>query len=257
MKQSRDLAVPDDFRARWKSRFEHRATVLDDDAGIAGWTQSGLEARFRGFRHYWRGGRAGALWLDIGCGAGTYTRFLREQRLQAIGLDYSVPTLVKARLRSPPEMRWVAADVTRLPMRAGTIDGVLCLGVLQAIPASKPALQAIAEALKPGGALWIDFLNARFIPTRLGIRRWRKSGKLAHLRYETHHNVVSTLRDCGYEIVAVYWIPILPSRLRWLQPLAECKFVRWLLQRVQRVAESTSHSVLVNAIRSRSPPGSP
>jgi SAM-dependent methyltransferase len=252
----RESPIPDDFRARWKARFEHRATVFDDDAGIAGWTKSGLEARFRSFRRSWSSDGTAALWLDIGCGAGTYTRFLHQEGLRVIGMDYSIPTLRKARARSPSEMRWVAADVTRLPVRAGTIDGVLCFGVLQAIPASRPALEAIAEALKPAGALWIDFLNARFIPSRLEIRRWRKAGKSPHLRYETAQDLVAALRECGYDVIAVHWIPILPSALQWLQPLAACRPVRWLLRHAPRLAESASHSILVEARRHGDPPRS-
>lgn len=42
------------------------------------------------------GAPKGALWLDIGCGAGTYTRMLASEGLRVIGIDYSLPSLVKA-----------------------------------------------------------------------------------------------------------------------------------------------------------------
>jgi SAM-dependent methyltransferase len=241
--------LPDSFRTGWKSRFEQRARIRDDDAGIAGWTASGLETRFRNFRRHWTGAAAGGLWLDIGCGAGTYTRFLREQQLDAVGIDYSYPTLQKARSRSGPGLRWLGADVARLPLPARSVDGVLCFGVLQAVPSSVPALEAIAAVLRPGGTLWIDFLNARCIPNRLEIRRRRRAGKPPHLRYESATAFVDALHACGYEPIALHWIPILPSAIGGLQRVIEIAPVRWLLRRVPLLAGCVSHSILVEARR--------
>ena len=146
MNRSNERA-PDDFQARWKADFEQRGTSFDDDAGIAGWTTSGLLTRFRSFCRLWTGARRNTLWLDVGCGAGTYTRFLAEDGLVVIGIDYSLPTLVKARARSDPGISWVTGDATRLPIREGSVDGVLCFGVLQAVAATEPVLQAIADAI--------------------------------------------------------------------------------------------------------------
>jgi SAM-dependent methyltransferase len=247
--QSRDAPVPDDFRATWKSRFEQRARLLDDDAGIAGWTATGLETRFRNFRRRWRGAPARTLWLDIGCGAGTYTRFLRRAGLDVVGIDYSFPTLQKARARSDPDLWWVASDVAKLPLRDSAADGVLCFGVLQAVPASAPALRAIAAVLKQRGTLWIDFLNARCLPSRIEIRRRQRAGEPPHLRYETAGAFVAELRECGYELLALHWIPILPAPLRRLQPMVETRPVCWLLRHAPRLAEWVSHSILVEARR--------
>ena len=244
--------IPDDFHARWKSRFEEFANLRDDDAGIAGWTTSGLETRFRNFRRLWSRDRPDALWLDIGCGAGTYTRFLRDEGLRVIGIDYSVPALIKARARGAAGMEWVAGDVTRLPVRAGSVDGALCFGVLQAIPESGLALRSIGQAMKTSGRLWIDVLNARCVPNRIEVRRRRKAGKPMHLRYETADAFREALRDSGFDVVAVHWIPILPARFMRLQPLLESGAVRLLLRMAPVVAAWVSHSILVEARRADS-----
>src|SRR5207237_423577 len=55
------------------------------------------------------------VYLDVGCGAGTYTRWLSDQGLQVVGLDYSQPTLKKARQRMSPGIPLCAGDATRLP----------------------------------------------------------------------------------------------------------------------------------------------
>src|SRR6266446_2035492 len=111
------------FEEEWRERFEEFATLREDDAGIAGWSLSGLETRFRFFRRLWHGAAPGSSYLDVGCGAGTYTRWLAEQGLQVIGLDYSQPTLKKARQRISPEIPLCAGDATRLPFADASFDG--------------------------------------------------------------------------------------------------------------------------------------
>jgi len=241
--------APDDFQARWKSDFEHRATSFDDDAGIAGWTTSGLLTRFRSFCRVWVGAPPNALWLDVGCGAGTYTRFLAEEGLSVVGIDYSLPTLVKARARSALGISWVTGDATRLPIREGSIDGALCFGVLQAVAATEPVLQAIARAMKPAGTLWIDALNARCIPNSIEIHRRHLAGKPLHLRYETANTLRAALGESGFEAIMLHWVPILPPRLQRLQPLSESRPVRWLLRCIPALAARVSHSMLVEARR--------
>ena len=93
------------FEEKWRRRFERYAVSSNDDAGIAGWSESGLAARFRQFTRAWRHEHRESTptgqWLDAGCGAGTYTRYLLSQRLNVIAVDYSEPTTRKARTRSP------------------------------------------------------------------------------------------------------------------------------------------------------------
>ena len=252
MTKRSDAGLPEDFQAKWKALFEHFASLRDDDAGIAGWTTSGLQTRFRNFSRFWPGDRQGALWLDIGCGAGTYARFLAQEGLRVIGVDYSLVTLQKARTRDASGIEWVAGDVSCLPFHEGIVDGALCFGVLQAIPESRPALQAIGRAMRPSGKLWIDVLNARCLPNRIEIYRRRRAGKPVHLRYETAEAFCEALSDYGFEVMALHWIPILPARLQRFQPLVESRPVRALLRHAPAFAAWISHSILVEARRSGS-----
>lgn len=95
---SRDPEILRDssFEQRWRRRFAQRGAQLDDDAGIAGWTPTGLAGRVRQFRTLWSmSARAPGRWLDIGCGAGTYTRLLHAEGHQVAGLDYSAPSYTR------------------------------------------------------------------------------------------------------------------------------------------------------------------
>jgi ubiquinone/menaquinone biosynthesis C-methylase UbiE len=147
------------FEQEWRNRFIEFADLRDDDAGIAGWSTTGLDARFRFFRSLWRGAKPGSFYLDVGCGAGTYTRWLDDQRLSVVGVDYSQPALRKAMARTKAGIAFCSADATRLPFADASVDGVLCLGVLQAMQASEPLVRELSRVIRDGGRLWIDSLN--------------------------------------------------------------------------------------------------
>ncbi|MEO5740076.1 MAG: class I SAM-dependent methyltransferase [Vicinamibacterales bacterium] len=237
--------MADEFQSRWRVAFERRGALLDDDAGIAGWTSTGLATRLRGFLRVWRSREHRGLWLDIGCGAGTYTRILASEGLWMVGMDYSLPSLNKARARGGANIDWIAGDVTALPIADRTFDGILCFGVLQALSASRPALRSMGRVLKPGGELWLDALNARCIPSRARIRRDSRAGRHAHLRYDRVEDLKTAMRETGFDNVVVHWLPIMPAGLQWLQPLFEPEAARWLLRRVPVAAEAMSHSILL------------
>lgn len=234
------------FEQHWRRRFERYADLRDDDAGIAGWSTTGLAARVRHFERHWRGAPAGSLWADIGCGAGTYTRLLAGQGLRVIGTDYSAPTLAKAARRGGATA-WVQADVTRLPFGSGTLDGVLCFGVMQALSASAPALAEIARVVRPGGALWVDALNRWCLPHLLGVLWRRLRGRPAHLRYESPWQLRAAARSLGLRRIRLLWLPILPAGLQRWQPLIESRVAVALFAALPPLGALLSHSFVLVA----------
>jgi ubiquinone/menaquinone biosynthesis C-methylase UbiE len=228
--------------------------VFDDDAGIAGWTESGLGARLRHFKRVWPGDRPGAVWLDAGCGAGSYTRVLADSGVSPIGLDYSLPSVQKARVRSDSGIAWLVGDATQLPVRPGSMDGVMCFGVMQALSGPEKAVSGTHGcAARPGGQVWIDALNRDSFSTvvkRIYARIRRRS---LGLRYDTPRELTQLLDDHGATEVRVYWVPILPGVLQRFQPWLETRVVQRILSRNPWLASPLSHAFLVSA-RKRSPP---
>lgn len=243
--------TPVPFEQRWRRRFVERGALMDDDADIAGWTRTGLATRVRQFSRLWQDspGALGGEWLDVGCGAGTYTRLLHDQGYTVLGLDYSAPSLQKARARSPAEIGWAAADIHHLPLRAERVQGVLCFGVVQALDDSAHAMGELARVIRPGGEVWIDALNARCLPTRLSEWRRRRRGGSPHLRYESSKRFCHIAREAGLEVVALEWLLILPGRLQRFQRLLEIRLMRWLLRRLPWLGELFSHSFILRARR--------
>jgi SAM-dependent methyltransferase len=237
------------FEQHWHERFVEFANLREDDAGIAGWSASGLETRFRFFRRLWRPTASGGLYIDVGCGAGTYTRWLAEQNLRVVGLDYSHPTLAKARARTPASIPLCAGDATRLPFRDATFDGALCFGLLQAMSDSVPVIRELARVLKPGAPLWIDALNVGGLAARVDMARRRRIGKEMHLRYESPRQLARILTDAAFGDVTLHWLPIVPSRLHWLQPLVESTPARWAFAHLPLIGPLLSHAFVFRAKR--------
>lgn len=238
------------FEEGWRRRFEHFAAVRDDDAGIAGWSEGGLAARFRQFVGLWQSA-GGALrervdWLDAGCGAGTYTRFLASQSLNVTAIDYSEITTRKARDRSSGPIAWAVADATQLPFASGSMDGALCFGVMQALSMPDRALHELRRVLRPGGVLWVDALNARCLPTLIKEGRRRRSGGPPHLRYDDPSLFSRALKVSGFTDIRSHWVPVLPERVRRLQPMMESGLARALM-RVPPLGRLASHSFLAVA----------
>jgi len=246
-------AAPSGFEARWRERFQRFGTAHDDDASIAGWSSSGLDARYRNFCRAWPGARAGGVWVDAGCGAGTYARRLAQEGLQVIGLDYSYPTLRKARERSPGIHAWAVGDVTRLPLRTASADGLLCFGVMQALASTTAAAKEMARVLKPGGQVWIDALNAACVPDAMKLGWQRMRGIPAHLRYDHPDELAGVLRNSGFEDVRVHWVPIMPSRLASLQAAIESVPLKAILRLAPIAGRWLSHAFVLQGRRIGSP----
>lgn len=237
------------FETRWRERFQRFGTANDDDASIAGWSSSGLDARFRHFCRVWTGARAGSVWVDAGCGAGTYARRLALDNLEVIGLDYSYPTLQKARERSPAIRAWSVGDVTRLPLRSACADGLLCFGVMQALASADTAAREMARVLKPGGELWVDALNAMCVPDALKLAWRRMRGLPPHLRYDLPAALAATLEQSGFDVIGVHWVPIMPGKLSWMQALFERAAVTTMLRAAPVLGRWASHAFVIHARR--------
>jgi SAM-dependent methyltransferase len=241
------MSIGPAFERAWRKRFEGFARHSDDEAGIAGWSRTGLEARVRRFVSLWRAPLPGQRWLDAGCGAGTYTRLLERDGLQVVGVDYSLITLTKARTRDAREHAYVVADIRRLPFASGSFDGLLCLGVLQVMSDSGSVIRELCDQVRPGGQLWLDALNRHCLVHSADLLQRRLQGRAVHLRYESPGQLKRALRRAGMRSVRVHWMPILPARLQRWQPLLESRLVRGALRWVPLLGLLGSHAFIAHA----------
>lgn len=128
----------------------------------------------------------GAAILDMGCGRGRHARVLARRGYNVTGVDLSVPSLEKARARAAEEnlaITFQHGDM-RDPVCDACFDGVVNLftafGYFQDDADHARALRAMATALRPGGWLVQDFLNAPQVRATLVPQDARRVGE-AHI----------------------------------------------------------------------------
>lgn len=141
--------------------------------------------------------RPGAAVLDVGCGRGRHARGLAQRGYNVTGIDLSERALAQARQRATEEgidVQFIRGDM-REPVCEACFDGVMNLftafGYFDDEADHLHAIQAMATALKPGGWLFQDFLNAphviqTLVPTtehtqghlRIEQERWVAEGRI-------------------------------------------------------------------------------
>jgi ubiquinone/menaquinone biosynthesis C-methylase UbiE len=99
--------------------------------------------------------------LEIGCGTGKNTAWLIEKADHITAVDLSEEMLAKAREKiTGAAVRWVQADITAdWTFRDQLYDLVTFSLVLEHIADLGPIFREVAEALKPGGLVYIGELH--------------------------------------------------------------------------------------------------
>ena len=97
--------------------------------------------------------------LEIGSGAGRFTQVLLDRtRASIYYVDYSEAVSANYSNNGPNErLKLFQASVYELPFRPMQFDKVLCVGVLQHTPDIEKTIKCLADMVKPGGELVVDF----------------------------------------------------------------------------------------------------
>jgi SAM-dependent methyltransferase len=114
--------------------------------------------------------------LEIGCGAGRFTEVLLDAGARVFASDLSVAVEANYdNCQGAPNYFICQADLRRLPVRPGTFDIVLCLGVIQHTPSPEETIAELCSYVRPGGLLVIDHYRydaEDMTPTRQSLRRF-------------------------------------------------------------------------------------
>lgn len=240
--------MKDSFENIWRKRFQQYGSAHNDDALIAGWSKTGLLIRFENFKKCLKANIAEKLWLDVGCGAGTYSSYLVSKGANVIGVDYSEPTLLKAKEKVVQIDRWILGSVTGLPIRSSSVDGVICFGVLQALSSPGGAIEELVRVVKTGGELWIDALNADCLPHKFELIKSARKKEQTRVRYDSLTKLVSELENAGLHDIEWIWLPILPKKLYFLQWIFNTNFMRFFIKHSPYLGRLMSHSVVIHGV---------
>ena len=125
--------------------------------------------------------------IDVGCGTGRWT-----SRLDAIGVDASLPMLVVAHRKPGLHGRLAAGDATCLPLATGAADLVLCTLTIGHIADRVAVIRELTRILAQDGTLILtDFHPAA------AARGWRRTFRHKDLVYEleNHPYTLAELRE--------------------------------------------------------------
>jgi len=107
---------------------------------------------------------ADAEMLDLGCGAGRHSRRLASRGFRVTGLDLAVRSVVEANRSAGPRLAFRRHDM-RQEFGSAAFDYILNLftsfGYFETAVEHLAVVRNMATALKVGGTLVLDYLNAR------------------------------------------------------------------------------------------------
>ncbi|WP_119078929.1 class I SAM-dependent methyltransferase [Chitinophaga alhagiae] len=112
----------------------------------------------------------GASMLDVACGRGRHARYLADKGFNVTGIDLSEESIAAARKLENDHLSFFQHDM-RLPFRINYFDVVFnfftSFGYFETRHENENALRTLANTLKPGGRLVLDYLNSVYVAAHL------------------------------------------------------------------------------------------
>jgi SAM-dependent methyltransferase len=160
--------------------------------------------------------------LDVACGKGRHAIYLNQQQLNVVGIDLSEQNIKAAREYENESLKFYVHDM-RHPFLTEGFDYVFNMftsfGYFETEGENQQAITAMAENLKRGGTLVLDFLNPyrvihRLVPEEIKIvdgiefhitREYRDGFIIKEIRFEDNgqkylfHEKVKGIRRAMFE----------------------------------------------------------
>lgn len=146
--------------------------------------------------------------MDAGCGIGHMSKILSSCGFQVVGIDIKSNDLWK-KLQTN-NLQFFQSEVLHLPFQERTFDCVGAFAVLEHVKDSHSFLCEVNRVLKKGGVLVISQLPSAFGWTEFSGRVLKKS---VHERYYKKNEVLSLLRDEGFQVLHFSYDHFMPQFL--------------------------------------------
>ncbi len=134
----------------------------------------------------------GSRLLDVGCGLGDVMSGIPDSLgLKMFGFDFAASNVKVASKRLAGRAEIKQGSIYEIPFESGSMDGAMCLEVLEHIQDDNKAIHEIARVLKPGGI----FIGA--VPYAY---YWPDYERLmGHFRHYTRDSFGALMRSAGLE----------------------------------------------------------
>lgn len=154
--------------------------------------------------------------LDIGCGAGNFGAYLKQQgcALEVVGIEINQIIANEAANKID---HVICADLNRIAIKElltadqdSQFDYIVCADILEHLINPWGGLSEIVELLKPDGKIIVSLPNVRhwsvWVPLIfIGQWHYQDSGILdkTHLRFFTHKTSMKLIADVGLELLDI------------------------------------------------------
>jgi SAM-dependent methyltransferase len=150
--------------------------------------------------------------IDLGGGCGGWTRYLLERKPSAVSeialADSSLEALSRAGALLPAVVNRYQVDLLDLPWRERW-DGVFLLDVLEHLPDDVAAVREVAQALKPGGLLFVTMPALQCF--------WSYNDEIArHCRRYDRESLGRLAEAAGLHVLSVRYFMFFLSPLLWI-----------------------------------------
>lgn len=139
--------------------------------------------------------------LDVGCGTGLLTPFLREAvgaTGLVIGLDFAAEMVRLAAAKNfGPNVRFQAGDAADMPFPDGDFDAVFCNNCFPHLPDKPGVLREFKRVLGSGGILVICHTSSRQAVNQM---HERIGGAVAHDRVPAGEDMRRMLSEAGFDV---------------------------------------------------------
>ncbi|MGC8696887.1 MAG: bifunctional 2-polyprenyl-6-hydroxyphenol methylase/3-demethylubiquinol 3-O-methyltransferase UbiG [Halothiobacillus sp.] len=150
--------------------------------------------------------------LDVGCGGGILSEALAQAGASVTALDLAADTLAAARVHAEAQglnINYQLADILSFaPAHPGAFDVVTCMEMLEHVDEPARVVHALAQAVKPGGWIFLSTLNRNAKSWLFGIVAAEYLLKLVprgthdHKRFITPSELTGMARAAGLTPVA-------------------------------------------------------
>ena len=184
----------------------------------------------------------GAEALEMGCGSGTFARYLAEKGANVVAADFSPKAIEYARehvLKDLPNARAIVADAQDIPFPDETFDLTVCPHMLEHVVDPSRALSEMIRVTKRGGTFLLLMPNYMSFVGLLRITYWLRRKPFEENAQPINHVLTTPLvawniRRAGCRITAVdgeYHVLAFPGssrtiqlrflERRWLRPISK------------------------------------
>lgn len=141
--------------------------------------------------------------LDLGCGAGAFTRMLADWGTSPVGVELSEEALRRARAAGPELDFRLAEGEEVLPLADASVDVCWASEVLAHVADTAGLLSEVRRVLRPRGALVVTTPYHGPVRTlALALRGFEQAfdPRGPHLRFYTSRSLCELLADFGFEV---------------------------------------------------------